>query len=108
MMNAVIGEYGEPTDKTLPIGQPAITRWMYDTFTVVFETDHVVHAFARVNTVENRALAEIPERPDFVSMIDQTRNKPGAAVQRLSRCKALPQPTHRKSKSKAPTKRQTQ
>lgn len=81
LMEAVVSEYGEPTDKTLPIGQPPITRWIYDTFTVVFENDHVVHAFARVNKVENRPLAEIPERPDFVSLIDQARNKPEAKVE---------------------------
>lgn len=81
MLDAVIAEYGEPTDKTLPIGQPAITRWMYDSFTVVFENNHVVHSFPRVNKVENRELSDIPERPDFVSLIDQTRNKPEAKVE---------------------------
>ena len=81
LLDAVIAEYGEPTDKTLPIGQPAITRWMYDSFTVVFENDHVVHAFARLHKVENRELSDIPERPDFVSLLDQTRNKPELALE---------------------------
>lgn len=81
MLDAVIAEYGEPNDKTLPIGQPAITRWMYESFTVVFENDHVVHSFPRVNKVENRELSDIPERPDFVSLIDQTRNKPEAQLE---------------------------
>ena len=80
MLDAVIAEYGEPNDKTLPIGQPSITRWMYESFTVVFENDHVVHSFPRVNSVENRELSDIPERPDFVSLIDQTRNKPDAQL----------------------------
>ena len=80
MLDAVIAEYGEPTDKTLPIGQPAITRWIYDSFTVVFENDHVIHSFARLNRVENRELGDIPERPYFVSLIDQTRNKPEVAL----------------------------
>lgn len=81
MLDAVVAEYGEPTDKTLPIGQPAITRWMYDNFTVVFENDHVVHAFPRVNKVENRELSDIPERPYFVDLIDQTRNIPEALLE---------------------------
>jgi hypothetical protein len=83
LLDAVIAEYGEPTDKTLPIGQPSITRWMYESFTVVFENDHVVHSFARVNSVENRELGNIPERPAFVSLIDQTRNKPDAKLETI-------------------------
>lgn len=76
LQSAVIAEFGEPRDKTLPIGQPPITRWMYDNFTVVFEYDHVVTAFSRIPKVENRPLSTIPERPDYVSLIDQSRNKP--------------------------------
>lgn len=76
LQSAVIADFGEPRDKTLPIGQPPITRWMYDNFTVVFEYDHVVTAFPRINKIENRPLDSIPARPDFVSLIDQSRNKP--------------------------------
>lgn len=79
-MEAVASEYGEPTDKTLPIGQPPITRWIYDTFTVVFEENRVIHAFPRKTSVENRPLNEIPQRPGFVNLIDQSINKPGAEV----------------------------
>lgn len=81
LMEAVANEYGEPTDKTLAIGQPPITRWIYDTFTVVFEHDHVVASFPRLAPVENRPLTDIPERPDFVSLIDQSRNQPEAEVE---------------------------
>lgn len=76
LQSAVIAEFGEPRDKTLPIGQPPITRWIYDGFTVVFEHDHVITSFSRIPKVENRPLSTIPERPDFVSLIDQSRNKP--------------------------------
>ena len=81
LMNAVAAEYGDPTDKPLPIGQPPITRWIYDSFTVVFEHDHVVAAFPRLGPVENRPLTDIPERPEFVDLIDQSRNKPEAKVE---------------------------
>ncbi len=80
LMDTVAAEYGEPADKTLPIGQPPITRWIYDNFTVVFENDHVITAFPRIASVENRPLTAIPERPDFVSLLDQSRNRPEAAA----------------------------
>lgn len=88
LVSAVVAEYGEPADKTLPIGQPAITRWIYDGFTIVFENDHVVHAFPRLSKVENRELNDIPQRPDFVSLIDQTRNQPEAQLESVDMIKS--------------------
>ena len=79
-MDAVRGEFGEPNDTTLPIGQPEITRWVYESFNVVFENDRVVEAFPRIESVEKRSHAEIPERPEFTQKIDQSINKPSAAT----------------------------
>lgn len=41
-MDVVRGGYGEPTSIKGPVGEPPITRWIYDTFTVYFEYDRVI------------------------------------------------------------------
>lgn len=43
-MTAVEQHYGAPVDKKSPVGEPPITRWIYDTFTVYFEHQHVIHS----------------------------------------------------------------
>jgi hypothetical protein len=43
-MAQVERRYGPPSERAAPVGQPPITRWVYPTFTVYFEYDHVVHA----------------------------------------------------------------
>jgi len=45
--------FGEPKEKMLPTGNPPITRWVYDSFTVYFEGKYVIHA------VKNRPLSEV-------------------------------------------------
>ena len=44
----VEGQFGRPINKSGPIGSPAITRWEYDHFVVVFERNRVVHSFSLV------------------------------------------------------------
>jgi len=41
-MNIVKGQYGEPTAAKPAVGDPPITRWVYPTFTVYFESEHVI------------------------------------------------------------------
>ena len=41
---SVTARYGEPRQRLAAVGQPPITRWVYDAFTVYFEGDHVIHA----------------------------------------------------------------
>ena len=41
-MTTVRGGYGEPTSIKGPVGEPPITRWIYDDFTVYFEFDRVI------------------------------------------------------------------
>lgn len=36
--------FGTPTEKDPAIGQPPITRWVYNNFTVYFEYDIVLHS----------------------------------------------------------------
>jgi hypothetical protein len=43
-MDAVQAKFGEPANKAGPVGTPAITKWFYPNFVVVFENDKVLHA----------------------------------------------------------------
>ena len=43
-MDAVQAKFGEPSNKSGPVGTPAITKWFYPNFVVVFENDKVLHA----------------------------------------------------------------
>jgi hypothetical protein len=61
--SAVETQYGQPDSIDGPVGDPPITRWYYDGFTVVFEYDHVVHAFEREPALENLPSASLPDRP---------------------------------------------
>ncbi|NVK21833.1 MAG: hypothetical protein HWD86_04900 [Kangiellaceae bacterium] len=38
--------FGSPSSVQGPVGQPPITKWVYGSFTVYFEYDHVIHAVA--------------------------------------------------------------
>ena len=41
---SVAAKYGEPRQRIAAVGQPPISRWVYDAFIVYFEGDHVIHA----------------------------------------------------------------
>ena len=43
-MSQVEKQFGAPTERYAPVGQPPITRWVYGDKVVYFEYDHVVHA----------------------------------------------------------------
>jgi hypothetical protein len=43
-MEAVQAKFGEPANKSAPVGSPPITKWFYPNFVVVFEHDKVLHA----------------------------------------------------------------
>jgi hypothetical protein len=43
-MEAVQARFGEPSNKSSPVGNPPITKWFYPHFVVVFENDKVLHA----------------------------------------------------------------
>lgn len=43
-MEAVRSRLGAPRTRTAPVGDPPITRWIYDEFTVYFEHDRVIHS----------------------------------------------------------------
>jgi len=41
-MDRVIERFGEPTEKIPAVGDPPITRWVYDGYTVYFEDQHTI------------------------------------------------------------------
>jgi hypothetical protein len=43
-MSAVEQQYGKPETVVEAVGEPPITRWVYDNFTVYFEHNRVIHA----------------------------------------------------------------
>ena len=40
----VRASFGEPAQTITAVGQPPITRWVYDKFTVYYEGDWVIHS----------------------------------------------------------------
>lgn len=43
-MQQVEAGFGAPLERMEPVGDPPITRWVYDRYTVYFEYRHVIHA----------------------------------------------------------------
>jgi hypothetical protein len=43
-MEEVSAQFGDPQQKKSPVGDPPITRWVYDKFTVHFEGKYVIHS----------------------------------------------------------------
>lgn len=46
-MERVRANFGSPSSTRPAVGDPPITRWQYDNFTVFFEYDRVIRAVAR-------------------------------------------------------------
>lgn len=46
-MTAVTSKWGAPLAKEPAVGQPPITRWVYNDFVVFFEYNHVIHAVVK-------------------------------------------------------------
>jgi hypothetical protein len=45
-MARVESRFGAPSQRHAAVGQPPITRWVYPTFVVYFEYEHVIHTVA--------------------------------------------------------------
>ena len=43
-MDGVIKQYGEPTQRSGPVGDPPISTWDYGDFVVYFENQYVIHS----------------------------------------------------------------
>ena len=43
-MDEVRAQFGDPKEIKSPVGDPPITRWVYNNFTVHFEYNYVIHS----------------------------------------------------------------
>ena len=43
-MQEVESIFGSPVERKRPVGEPPITRWVYDGFSVIFESRSVLHS----------------------------------------------------------------
>jgi hypothetical protein len=43
-MTTVLKQFGEPKEKIPAVGEPPITRWVYDNFIVYFESEYVIES----------------------------------------------------------------
>jgi hypothetical protein len=59
-MSEVTLRFGEPMQRRESVGNPPITRWIYDRYTVYFEYDRVVNAVVRRPAYAAVVTAEIP------------------------------------------------
>lgn len=46
-MEQVKEQFGSPRQVMGPVGNPPITRWVYDDFVVTFESQYVIHSAAK-------------------------------------------------------------
>ena len=53
-MNAVEDRYGAPNQRRSAVGNPPITRWIYDEFSVYFEHDRVIESVLHHGAVLSR------------------------------------------------------
>ncbi len=51
-MDEVRAQWGEPEKMEEPVGEPPITRWEYEVFTVYFEGDKVIHSVVKQQAAE--------------------------------------------------------
>ncbi len=52
--------FGVPQRVVGPIGQPPITRWFYDDYTVIFEHNHVVHTVLKMKVPSTLLPVDVP------------------------------------------------
>ena len=43
-MDQVSAKFGAPSQRMPAVGEPPITRWIYNAYTVYFENNHVIHS----------------------------------------------------------------
>lgn len=52
-MADVLKNFGEPQQKSGPVGKPPITRWSYQKYIVVFESQYVIHSVLKSKLPKN-------------------------------------------------------
>ena len=58
---SVLEQYGEPVQRYAPVGEPPISRWQYQDFTVYFESNIVMHSVIRHQPRDEPSLQSIEE-----------------------------------------------
>lgn len=48
-MDQVSSQYGSPNQQVSAVGEPPISRWIYNAYTVYFENSHVIHSVTHPN-----------------------------------------------------------
>ena len=75
-MTEVEKHFGAPVEKHATVGQPPITRWDYNGFSVFFEHDRVIHAVARIpDRMSDAAEQMMQERPGETEQDDLAENR---------------------------------
>jgi len=62
-MAEVEAQFGSPGSKQGPVGDPPITQWVYDRWSVYFEFDKVLFTVLHKGEVINTAPAKVDEQP---------------------------------------------
>ncbi len=60
-MDQVEAKFGPPRERMPSVGEPPITRWVYDDFTVYFEYEYVINAVPNVGMPKPAAPAPAAE-----------------------------------------------
>jgi flavin-dependent dehydrogenase len=55
---AVRERFGEPAERHAPVGEPPITRWVYDDYSVYFERDLVIESVLHRGAVLERSSSD--------------------------------------------------
>jgi flavin-dependent dehydrogenase len=55
---AVRERFGEPSERHAPVGEPPITRWVYDDYSVYFEHDLVIESVLHRGAVLARSSSD--------------------------------------------------
>ncbi len=50
-MEDVVVQFGEPMGRTRPVGDPPVSRWIYEDFVVFFERERVIRAVVRKSRI---------------------------------------------------------
>jgi hypothetical protein len=57
-MSKVSAHYGKPVEEAPAVGNPPITKWIYDQYTVYFEHQHVIHAVVHADADATKAAGQ--------------------------------------------------
>lgn len=69
-MAEVRERYGDPKEEVPPVGDPPISRWVYEQYTVYFENHRVLHSVIpnslKIRAIGSHNAARIPAAPEDI------------------------------------------